>query len=420
MKPKGLAKTLLGTSALTAAIVVSFITPSAHAANTNHTLTTTGANNLSTATWTGGAPTNLTIGDIAIYTTATTASTTTIDTNVTIGGFRTNNTGVWTLSAGAGTLTLDGTGLTSANSPFANAGVAFLANTSTAAGGLTVNSNLTLANTNLDIGTTNSGSVIVGGNIVASSAQTISFRANGTGAITDSGSIGASGSNIAIQNVGTSTGGVTLSGSLGSSVTSVTQNSATSALTLSGANTYTGPTNVATGTLTLSGSISSSSALTLGGGIGAATLSYTATAGSTQTFASTAVNSFSTVTNATATNVVNLGAITRNAGSILNVSSLTGTTNTTSAVDSTGILGTWATTGTGTGLKYAAGGSGGAITAYTGTAAATAANVTDTTGTVNYDVAAVGTLGAGASFNTLRYTGAAGTIAGDFTANGLM
>jgi len=39
---------------------------------------------------------------------------------------------------------------------------------------------------------------------------------------------------------------------------------------------------------------------------------------------------------------------------------------------------------------------------------------------VNYDVAAVGTLGAGASFNTLRYTGAAGTIAGDFTANGLM
>jgi autotransporter-associated beta strand protein len=409
----GLAASLVGAA---------WFSSSAFAANTSHTLTTTGANNLSTATWTGGAPTNSSIGDMAIYTTATTASTTTIDTNVTLGGFRTNNTGVWTLSAGVGTLTLDATGLTSGNQPFGNAGVAFLANTSTAAGGLTVNSNITLANTNLDIGTTGTGSTIIGGNITASTAQSISFRANGTGAITDSGNIGASGSNIAISNLGTSTGGVTLSGSLGTSVTSVTQNSSTSALTLSGANSYTGATNVTTGTLTLSGSISSSSALVFGGNaLGAATLSYTATAGSTQTFASTTLNSgFSTITNGTASNVVNLGAITRNAGSILNVSSLTGTTNTSSAVDSTGILGTGITTGTTTGLKYAAGGSGGAITAYTGTAAATAANVTDTTGAVNYDVAAVGTLGASASFNTLRYTGAAGTIAGNFTANGLM
>jgi autotransporter-associated beta strand protein len=87
--------------------------------------------------------------------------------------------------------------------------------------------------------------------------------------------------------------------------------------------------------------------------------------------------------------------------------------------DATGFIGTWARYSTGTAMKYATM-VGGVITGYTGTAAATAADVTDTTGALNYDVAAVGTLAAGASFNTLRYTGAAGTIAGDFTNNGLL
>ncbi len=88
--------------------------------------------------------------------------------------------------------------------------------------------------------------------------------------------------------------------------------------------------------------------------------------------------------------------------------------------DATGILGTWARFGTGTATRYATV-SGGNLVGYSaGTAAATAANVVDTTGAVNYDVAAVGTLGAGASFNTLRYTGAAGSIGGAFTANGIL
>jgi autotransporter-associated beta strand protein len=85
----------------------------------------------------------------------------------------------------------------------------------------------------------------------------------------------------------------------------------------------------------------------------------------------------------------------------------------------TGIIAPWATFGAGTSAKYATV-SGGNIAGYSGTPAATAANVTDTTGALNYDVAAIGTLGAGASFNTLRYTGAAGTIAGAFQANGLL
>jgi autotransporter-associated beta strand protein len=113
------------------------------------------------------------------------------------------------------------------------------------------------------------------------------------------------------------------------------------------------------------------------------------------------------------------GAFTRTAGSTLNVQGAGTVATTNISNDATGIVGTWATFGTGASTKYATV-SGGNIVGYTGTAAATAANVTDTTGAVNYDVAAVGTLGAGASFNTLHYTGAAGSINGNFSANGIL
>ncbi|HNX35759.1 MAG TPA: autotransporter-associated beta strand repeat-containing protein [Kiritimatiellia bacterium] len=88
--------------------------------------------------------------------------------------------------------------------------------------------------------------------------------------------------------------------------------------------------------------------------------------------------------------------------------------------DATGIVGPWASIGTGTATRYVTV-SGGNLVGYTGTEAATAADVTDTTGTVNYDVAAPGAIPAGVSLNTLRYTGAAGgTITGSFTANGIL
>ncbi len=118
---------------------------------------------------------------------------------------------------------------------------------------------------------------------------------------------------------------------------------------------------------------------------------------------------------------LNTGPFTRGAGATLNVQG-TGTVNATTITNgATGIIGPWATFGTGTSARYAMLDGSNNIVAYTGgTAAATAASVTDTTGLVNYDVAAVGTLGAGASFNTLRYTGAAGTITGNFTANGIL
>jgi len=118
---------------------------------------------------------------------------------------------------------------------------------------------------------------------------------------------------------------------------------------------------------------------------------------------------------------LNTGLFTRGTGATLNVQG-SGTVNATTIVnDAYGLIGTWATFGTGTATRFAAmDGSSNIIGYSSGTAAATAAGVTDTTGVVNYDVAAVGAVGAGASFNTLRYTGAAGTITGNFTANGIL
>ena len=96
-----------------------------------------------------------------------------------------------------------------------------------------------------------------------------------------------------------------------------------------------------------------------------------------------------------------------------------GTFSTTTVVnDSTGMIGPWLRIGIGTSTKYAT--VSGGIVGYTGTAAASAADIVDTTGTTNYETAVTGTLGSGADFNTLRYTGSSGNISGDFSANGLL
>lgn len=90
------------------------------------------------------------------------------------------------------------------------------------------------------------------------------------------------------------------------------------------------------------------------------------------------------------------------------------------------IIGPWSTFGAGAATTYATinlsnqivglGYMGGAD----GQAVATAGGVMLSDGVENYSVAAVGALGAGASFHTLRYTGSAGSITGAFEANGLM
>ena len=117
---------------------------------------------------------------------------------------------------------------------------------------------------------------------------------------------------------------------------------------------------------------------------------------------------------------VNPTTFTRPAGSSIGFVNSGTVASSTLTNDATGMIGPWARTGAGTSIRYATV-SGGAVVPYTaGTTAATAADVTDATGAVNYDVSATGTLVGGASFNTLRLASNSGTISGGYTANGLM
>jgi autotransporter-associated beta strand protein len=207
-------------------------------------------------------------------------------------------------------------------------------------------------------------------------------------------------------------------------------------LKFSGANTYTGDTTLTGGVLLLDYSsqnnhkIAASSALTLGGG--SLTLSGNTVAATTQTVASTTLNPGSATITLTKTTVaalpltLNLGEITRNSGGTLNVvytgSGLSPSATTETLDDDTGILGTWASFGSGASTRYATVGSG-SFAGYVGAFADTAADLASDA-TVNYELAtASGTVAPNFSANTIRYTGAAGTTAPDatsFTVNGLM
>jgi autotransporter-associated beta strand protein len=139
----------------------------------------------------------------------------------------------------------------------------------TLSGGITLNGNLTLQTFNNAIsgatkaGGTFSGGITGTGNVVLDNiglaANTFSLT---TTAINHAGS-------LTLQ--GTGTGNTTISANIGSNVTGITQNSATSRMTLSGNNSYTGRTSITSGTLLL-GSVTAlpaSAPLTLGGGTAA-------------------------------------------------------------------------------------------------------------------------------------------------------
>ncbi|SDT98610.1 PEP-CTERM protein-sorting domain-containing protein [Verrucomicrobium sp. GAS474] len=191
-------------------------------------------------------------------------------------------------------------------------------------------------------------------------------------------------------------------------------------VTLSGANTYSGGTILRGGSLNLTGSLNAAGTLNLGGG----TLTYAPTAGgSTQAFASTTVSpGLSTVANATAGNNVNLGTITRNAGGLLNVSSVTGTTKAGNG-NTNGILGAWATVGSGSSLRYATV-TGGNIASYTGATAATTNMGNISSATTNYSFTAnVSQILGNVTANTITYTGTGGNWTNALSAanlNGLM
>ena len=136
--------------------------------------------------------------------------------------------------------------------------------------------------------------------------------------------------------------------------------------TLSGANTFSGPTSVNNGTLVLgygtqdNSKLSNTAALTLGGG----TLELSGgTHGEVVLSTALTANTANTITRSSGGAVLQLNTITRNAGASLklNAASIATTDNVNNA---SGILGTWATVG-GDWAINSTGGADGAITAYT-------------------------------------------------------
>ena len=134
--------------------------------------------------------------------------------------------------------------------------------------------------------------------------------------------------------------------------------------------------------------------------------------------------------NNSSTTLTFLNGVNRNAGHTLNISGSIGTPVTATTATAfannidTGIVGTWASFGTGVDTKYATKDGLNQIVGLTGAAAETGSDLTDTTGFVNYDLAAGGgTVPDTVSANTIRYTGAADSLAPgatSFTLNGLM
>ena len=136
----------------------------------------------------------------------------------------------------------------------------------TVSGGIVLNGNLNIrTNNNVISGSTKATANVTGGitgtgnvllNNLGLAANVINIT---TSAVNHVGS-------LTLQ--GTATGDTTIGAVIGTNVTSVTQNSATSALVLNGVNTYAGPTNINAGSLRLgaTGSIASSSAIAVASG----------------------------------------------------------------------------------------------------------------------------------------------------------
>jgi autotransporter-associated beta strand protein len=211
-------------------------------------------------------------------------------------------------------------------------------------------------------------------------------------------------------------------------------------LTLTGANTYTGTTTVSGGTLALDFSQAGAPAsniisnttpanLALSGG-GNLTIVGNPSATTSQSFAGLAVSSGAdTITlnqNGATSVTLALGAITQTVGGTLNFPTVpnTGTlvvTTTNSNVN--GILGSWATVGTGSAAQYATVNGSGDIVGYTGATTANGALAQLTSATSNYVFTAAGTLTASRTANTLQYNGVGTTTAlaaNTLTLNGLL
>ncbi len=255
--------------------------------------------------------------------------------------------------AGAGTLTLNTNGLL-------NNGIVFRTQVGSYSGDVQVNTGNLFVNATAGLVLQNSNVTLAAGGALrldanwASSAANASVKSvNGAGTIT----LGAQ-----TLTVGTNNGSGAFAGVIGG--TGGLVKTGTGSQTLSGANTFSGPTSVNNGTLVLDYStqdnskLSNTAALTLSG----ATLALN---GGThpEVVLSTALTAgtASTITR-TGNSVLQMNTITRNPGASLNFSA-PGIATTDNANDASGILGTWATVG-GDWAMNSTGGADGAITAY--------------------------------------------------------
>ncbi len=195
-------------------------------------------------------------------------------------------------------------------------------------------------------------------------------------------------------------------------------------MNLQGANTFTGGLTVTGGTVNVTGSLASGlSQFTLGGG---GTLNYNpAIAGAQSVNYSYLYSGNSNIVLGAAGDTLNLGNLFRsNTGAVINFPT-TGTVTTSAGNDSSGVIGAWATIGSGTNLAYAvSNGATSAITPYAAATPATATNMTSSSTSFSYGAGGTLTPTSSATVDTLQITGSAATTlstaSGSFTFNGLM
>lgn len=178
---------------------------------------------------------------------------------ITVSTVAVNNTGnVINNGAGTATVTINGgiganVATISENSATSALTISTNAITVNGTTGTTLNNNSSAKVLTLSGGTTGTGNLVLNNNTSIASGITVS-----TGSINHTGTL---------TNSGSGTGSTVISAVIGANVTGVIQNSATSLLNLTGANTYTGSTLISAGTLLLNGTgaINNSSGITING-----------------------------------------------------------------------------------------------------------------------------------------------------------
>ena len=233
---------------------------------------------------------------------------------------------------------------------FADAGTGTVTLATAGAGFLTINGGTVTSTADFQKGAggtgtatvaLNAGSLDMGGKNIGSSTDTVTFTVQaGT-----------------LSNVGEINGGAQWT------------KTGTGALTLAGTNLYSGVAAINGGSLAVTGSLNPLSSLTASG----ASITYSNAA--PQSLSALTINSgLTTIVNANSgsTDVLNVGAITRNPGGVVNFPSSTATGNVvqTTTENTNGILGTWAFVGSDFAMNDGAGN----IVAYTGYADVTRLN----------------------------------------------